>query len=45
MVTSIAAGKPGPSGWFVSLAWIQAALVSSIALSLATGAEWIRQPW
>lgn len=45
MVTSIAAGKTGASGWFVSLAWLQATLVPAIALSLAVGAEWMSLPW
>ena len=45
MVTSIAAGRTGASGWFVSLAWLQAALVLGIALSLAVGAEWTSLPW
>ena len=45
MVTSITAGRNGASGWFVSLAWLQAALVPAIALSLAVGAEWPSLPW
>ena len=45
MVTSIAAGRADASGWFVSLAWLQAALVLAIALSLAVGAEWMSLPW
>jgi hypothetical protein len=45
MVTSIAAGRAGATGWFVSLAWLQAALVLAIVLSIAVGAEWTSPPW